>query len=523
MTGPVVLEPLYTEKRAALNARSTSIGGGTIVRSKLRALGLIGSAAAAMAVGGVLVASVPAVAASGHPAGVIGSPIKLAGGQLMQSLGHPYDVAANSTGTAYIGWVSSTQNNPTEKVHLCTLPPTATACAGGIQTVDAQAATSAGDLHIVITDFNEVHLLWFHDTLSGGAIGEAIAQNGANLTTHVIDATTPSSVGSLLAAESDAGGNIWTVTYDGQPAQNVQVRDGIGNAPVDVSTPFTVSYAQLSFAAGIPVLAIERAGGAITAAPRYATRSSGGVAWSSFHPVANTWAVGTNAALETTGHGLRIVTAIDNATYRPVIARWTGSGFTPRRLTADTNSCAPSSHDGWADASGRLLDVSWECNKVTVTNYADALHAGITRFGVSATPTHAPQAASGTRGIATVAYTVEDTGGGETLRVARVRLPDPTVTVSHHATGGRVTVTGPRSCLPPVNVHVGWTHHPDANWTFLSGSLRLGNSVVTGSTLDGAQLTSGTQYTLTGTATFGRGGNRNTVNVSLDFRTCGTS
>jgi hypothetical protein len=487
---------------------------------------LIALAAGAAVLTGGLAVSIPASsAAGGHPPGVIGTPIKLAGGQLMQTLGHPYDVAANSAGTAYIGWISSTASDTTDKVHLCTLPPSATACAGGVQTVDAQAAPSAGDLHIVITGADVVHLLWFHDTVSGGAIGEAIAPNGANLATHLIDATTPSPVGSLLAAERGPGGDIWTVTYDGQPAQDVQVRNSLSAPPITVSTPFAVSYAQLAFASDTPlltpVLAIERAGGAITAAPRYATLT-GVVSQISFHAVPKTWAVGTNAALETTGHGLRIVTAVDNATYRPVMARWTGSGFAPRQLTADANSCAPISHDGWADSSGRLLDVSWECNNVTVTNYPDALHAGITRFGVAATPTHAPQAASGTRGIATVAYTVEDTGGGEILRVARVRLPDSIVTVSHSGTGGRVTVTGPRSCLPPVNVHVGWTHRAEANWSFLSGSLRLGSTAVTSSTLDGATLTPDKTYSLTGTANFGRGSNRNQVHATLTFHTCRT-
>ena len=241
------------------------------------------------------------------------------------------------------------------------------------------------------------------------------------------------------------------------------------------------------------------------------------------HSVAHTWSVDAGAALETTRHGLRIVSNVDNASYRPVIARWTGSGFAPRQLTPDTNSCGAGSHDGYHDPSGRLLDVSWECSQVAVANYADAAHAAIVRFSGNGTPTFTPQIASGTRGIATVVWSVQgSTSHLYKLRVAHVRLPDATVTVRHRGTGGTVTVTGPRSCLPPVNVHVGWTHPADANWSFLSGSFRLGNAAVIGSTLDGATLTPGTSYTLIGTVKFGRGGDRSTVQAKLTFRTCGT-
>lgn len=160
---------------------------------------------------------------------------------------------------------------------------------------------------------------------------------------------------------------------------------------------------------------------------------------------------------------------------------------------------------------------------MAIANYPDAAHAAIVRFDGNGTPTFTPQIASGTRGIATVVWSVQGSASNlYKLRVAHVRLPDATVTVSHHATGGRVTVTGPRSCLPPVNVHVGWTHHPDANWSFLSGSLRLGTHAVVGSILDGATLTPGKSYTLVATATFGRNGTRNQVRASLSFRTCGT-
>ena len=154
--------------------------------------------------------------------------------------------------------------------------------------------------------------------------------------------------------------------------------------------------------------------------------------WSTFHQIAHTWAAGSDAALASTRHGLRIVTSTNNASDRPVIAAWTGSGFGTPKLTSDTNGCGAKTHDGWSDPSGRLLDASWECSKVTVTNYPDARHAAIVRFNGGSTPGHAPEIASGTRGTATVVWGVSQTDG-ETLRVAHVRLPDSTVTVGHTA------------------------------------------------------------------------------------------
>jgi hypothetical protein len=473
----------------------------------------------ATAAGAGLLAGVPtAQAGTGHPAGVVGSQIKL--GPTTQFSG--YDVGANPAGTAYIAWISATGDQGAREVHLCKLPLGASSCTNGIQTIPSLGISSASAIRVLVDADDTVHLVWFHDTdqsINGdfnAAIAEATAVHGQNLTA-AHDIVNAPSFGQLLTADMAPNGDIWTVSYDGAPSQTVFVWHSGAPGSDNVHTPYIVGFAQLAFTSGTPVLAVEKYG-SIGTALHWATRGSGGT-WSSFHTLANTWTVGTNAVLETTGHGLRVVTAIDNASYRPVIAKWNGSGFSARRLTADKNNCAPNTHDGWADASGRLLDVSWECSDVTVTNYADAFHAAIVRFHVNSTPTDAPQIASGTRGIATVAYTVQGSTG-DVLRAARVRLPDSTRTVSHRGTGGRVTVTGPRSCLPPVNVHVAWTHRPADGWTFKSGSLRLNGNAVSGSTIDGAELTAGKSYTLVGKAVFGRNGNQANVKASLGFTTC---
>ncbi len=420
-----IFAPLTTYScRGSMSSVDTTRSRGTLVLAlfirRARSAATFATLATTASIG-LISMSPSAAAATGHPPGIVGSPIKLATAQFSG-----YDVAANPSGTAYIGWISSTESQPARTVHLCKLPVGATSCAGGVQTISSLGDSSAAGLRVLVTGDDVVHLLWFHDTpnsINGplnGAIAEATALHGQNLTTAHDVVTDAPSFGQLLDVGLGPAHSIWAVAYAGTPAQQVQVWPGLSASRTAVTTPYPVGYAQLAFASGKPVLAVEKYGSISTAA-HYATRSSGGT-WSPFRAVAHTWAAGTDAALETTKHGMRIVTAVNHASHHPVIAKWTGSGFAPRHLTADHSSCAPSTHDGWADARGRLLDVSWECNKVAVANYADAFHAAIVRFKVTRSPTFAPQIASGTRRIATVAYTVQ-TGAGDVLRVAHVRLP----------------------------------------------------------------------------------------------------
>ncbi|MDT4942734.1 MAG: hypothetical protein QOJ34_2823 [Pseudonocardiales bacterium] len=481
-----------------------------------RTLFVLATGALALA-GAALVSPAAGGAAGGHPPGVIGSPITLRASVQLVS----YDVAANSAGRAYIGWMSDDGAPVHRYVHLCTLPVAATSCQGGVQTISVLDDAYAADLHVLVTGDDVVKLVWFdHSTPSTPAIVVASAARGQDLTAgQSYPGTT--GLGQLLTAEVSPSGEIWTVTYEASLPNRVLVRPDVTAADVPVSTPYPVGHAQLAFTGGKAVLAFE-AYSFTTNAAHYKVRSAGG-AWGAMQSVPHTWTTGAGAALETTGHGLRIVTGVNDASYRPVIAKWTGSGFTPRQLTADHNACAPSSHDGYADPSGRLLDVSWECNQVTIANYPDALHAALVRISIGTkVATYTPQIASGTRGIATVVWSVQAALGKNVLRFAHVRLPDATTTTSHSGAGGKVTVTGPRTCLPPVNVHVGWTHPAANNWSFRAGSLRLGNTAIAGSTLDGASLTPGKAYSLIGTATFGRGGDRSTVKATLNFRSCGT-
>jgi hypothetical protein len=471
---------------------------------------------AALAIGG-LAAAGPAAAASHRP-GPIGGAITLDTGRSYSG----YDVATNAGGTAYIGWIADTAKLG-RAVHLCTLPTNATKCTGGVQVIDSLGSASASGLRVLATRAGQVTLVWFHDTVTSGSgpqnskIAIATANQGLHLTAAKDVASAPS-FGSMLDAEIAPNGAIWTMTYPASLSQTIQVREGL-SAPsyTSLHTPWYVGYAQLAFAGSTGVVSAEKAG-AITSATAYATVA--GTHTTAFRSVAGTWSVGTDAALVASGRGVRLVTGLNDASYRPVISRWTGHSFTHRIVTADSSGCAPSTHDGYADGSGRFVDASWECGKVTIASYTDDLHAAILRFGTPGTSTYAPQVATGTRGIATVAWSNESKAGGSTLHVTRVRLPDTTRKAHGHATAGRLIVTGPVNCLGAVDVTVGVKGYPKHGWHIASRTLTLGSRVVHGTSIDGATLAGGKNYTLHGKVVFRSGKKHSTAKATLTFHTC---
>jgi hypothetical protein len=73
-----------------------------------------------------------------------------------------------------------------------------------------------------------------------------------------------------------------------------------------------------------------------------------------------------------------------------------------------------------------------------------------------------------------------------------------------------------------VSTRIGWTHRAASGWKFRSGTLRLNGKATSGPTLNGAKLTAGKQYQLTGSAIFAKGATRKTVRADLGFSTCPT-
>ena len=167
-----------------------------------------------------------------------------------------------------------------------------------------------------------------------------------------------------------------------------------------------------------------------------------------------------------------------------------------------------------------MADVSAECGAVAVANLTNTLNAAVARFAVHGTFAGGdPQITTTPSGRAWVAWSIESTVNDKLL-VAPVLLPGRIVTARNSSGGNRVTLTGPASCLPPVDVKVGVKGSPASGWSVVSKALRLGTKLLSSTTLHGATLTPATAYTLHGSVTFGSGGSRRTVTASLTVRSC---
>jgi hypothetical protein len=436
-----------------------------------------------------------------------------------------YDLATGPNGTAYLGWIGDTGAG--RKVSLCTLPRGATRCAGGVQTIasapDPTFSSTAAGLRVLVSKSNLVTLIWMHSTAAsengpeGDEIAIATAQAGGNLSAEK-DVSPGPSFGYFLDATLAPNGSIWAVTNPSTTAgsHTLQITKGLGSSYQSVKAPFWPGEAMVAFNGGSAVLAIDK-DGTITA-PVYFDRQSGS-GWTAFKPIAKTWDL-EGFGLATTTSGVRLIASENNADYHPVVSRLTNAGWTTPTLTGDLSNCFPAGHDVVADASGRLADASEVCaDAVAVENLADTRHAAIVRIPVPGTFAGGqPQLTTSPSGRGWAAWSVES-AAGDKLLVAPLVLPGLRLTNSTAGAHGRVVVTGPASCLPPVDLPVSVTGKPASGWRVAGKSLKLGGSTV-GAVLHGAGLTAGKSYTLTGTVTFARGSSRSTYRDLLGFRTC---
>jgi hypothetical protein len=436
-----------------------------------------------------------------------------------------YDAATGPNGIAYIGWIGD--SGSARKVSLCALPRGAKACAGGIRTIasapDGIGTSTAAGLRVLVSKSNLVTLVWMYSTVAsengpeGDVIATATSQGGGPLSGPKVSSAGPS-FGSFLDAVLAPDGKIWAVTQPGGATPPVQVTRGLGSAPQTVKTPFPAGHALLAFSGSSAVLAIDKAG-AISQPVYYARQSGGG--WTGFKAIGKTWNLAGFGMAGTTS-GVRVIASENNADYHPVVSALTSAGFSAPALIGDTNPCPQSGHDTVADASGRLADVAQECQAVTVANLANTRHAAIFRFSIPESQTFAggiAQLTTAPSGRGWVAWSIESKTGNKLL-VAPLVLAGLDVTATSAVKGGKVSVTGPASCLPPVNIAVGVSGKAAPGWTVLAKSLKLGGAAV-GSVLKGAGLTPGKSYTLTGTVTFGSGSARATGHTAVTFRACG--
>jgi hypothetical protein len=433
-----------------------------------------------------------------------------------------YDAATDASGRTYIGWIADQSSGGLRKVHLCTLPPGARSCKGGVQTIDPIGDSTADDLHVFTTPGGKVTLVWFYATVAsengpqGNEIATATSQAGGPLSAAAPQATGPS-FGTMLDAAMAPDGQIWVLTETGVADKHLQVRPGLSRPAITVKTPYGVGAARIRFNHGTPVIVIQKAG-AISSPVAYTSFRSGKFA--AFQFLKHTWTAASDIGLVGSSSGVRLVTSVANATYHPEVWSWTGNGFGHPTLTGDLNNCGPSGHDLVTDASGRVADVTNECGFVAVENMADTRHAAIVKFGEHGTAAGGDyQITTTPRGQGWVVWGIESKAGDK-LSATPIVLPGEEVTATKTVKGNRVTVTGPASCLPPVNVKVGVKGKPASNWHVTASTLRLGTKVLHSTTLNGASLKPGATYTLSGTVKFANGGAHSTVTAQLKFRSC---
>jgi hypothetical protein len=482
-----------------------------------RVLALAAGAAAVAALAAPVTAASAAARSAPHAArpGRTGPAITLASGVELSG----YDAATDAAGTSYIGWIGNTGKGRT--VYLCTLPRGASRSAGGIASTASLDASGAAGLQVLVTPGGKVTLLWEDATTAsesgpnGDEIVTATRQQNGSLSAPANQATAPS-FGTLLYAAVSPQGDIWVVSTPGTTPSTVQLRPGFGHAAINLRTPYQVNFVQLAFGGGTTVLGIQK-GGAITVPVSYAVNNGNG--WSGFRAVARTWTAGAGFGLVHTTSGIRLVATVNNADYWPVVSRFSGGSFSRPQLTGDRNACHPSSHDLVADASGRAADVSEECEDLAVTNLADTLHASVFRFNSGGTlSAGTPQITTRPSGHGWVVWSILGKTANKLLAVP-VLLAAGSRTATVNSGGNRAHVTGPSSCLPPVGVTASVGGSAAKHWHVVSSTLLLGGKAHSRS-INGAALTAGKTYTLSGKVVFSNGKTRKTVTAKYSFRVC---
>jgi hypothetical protein len=358
--------------------------------------------------------------------------------------------------------------------------------------------------------------VWFYQQdLTTGKLGAATYAGGV-LSPSAAAADAPTN-GLLFDVVVGPDGQLWAVTQSNSgEGENVQVRQGLTGVPQNLVAPWYVGNASLAFAGSQPVLLVARYG-SISEPLHYAS----GVPWTGFAPIPKTWTLGISNDLVGTKRGVRMLGSESNAGYRPSVARWTGSGFTTPRLIGDNNSCAASTHDAVSDASGRVADVSSNCENVTVYNLPDTKRAALVRFKAGGTAAGEPQITTTKRGNGWVAWLIQDSPAGNKLLVRAVLLPTLLKSKSDTASGNKVTVIGPVSCMPVSNAKAKVKANPAKGWNVVSRQLKFdGDDVGTSVKIDGAKLAEDSAHVLVGKAVFKKGGKTVTATKKLRFKAC---
>jgi hypothetical protein len=220
--------------------------------------------------------------------------------------------------------------------------------------------------------------------------------------------------------------------------------------------------------------------------------------------------------LVSTKTGLRLLATDNDISYRAVIAPWAGTTFAKWHLAKEEKgNCTTGSHDLNTDASGRLVDVSNWCGKLSIADLPNQTTAALVQFNPGDVEGSVPQVTTTPRGHGVVVWSVLS-GAGNRLYFNRFLLPGLDTSV----TKAGVTVTGPVSCQPASTIAVS-VKGSLKGWKVASASLTIGGKkVASKATLNGATLTAGKVYSLVGKVVFTKGGVSRVGTATLKFRSC---
>jgi hypothetical protein len=459
----------------------------------------------------------PAARAGG---GATGSPITIQSGVSLSG----YDVATTQDGTTYVGWVGDDISNPSlRQLHLCVLKPSSTSCIGGVQTASALGSSSAQNLKVVVTG-GQVELVWIAQVApsSGefsGVFGTNVVSNGT-LGTSVAVPGAPT-LGSLTSAIAHQGGGVSlaAVGESGALDQRAYYYPTVSATPTTFQRPYFVGNAQLADNGRQTVLTTT-AYGSLSGKVAVASKPSNGTGWSGFANVPGSYALGNIERVVTASGRIRMVGVSAQAIYTPDSWTWNGTSFGKPRATGDHNDI--STIDTATDGSGRLVTVDSEVGGLMVSNFGKGTHASRFLFKVNQTFAGGPaQISTSPSGRGFLVWSIERTGvTGQILKAQPIRLSALLRTVHASSSAGRVSLTGPRTCMPVSTAHVSVTGRPARHWKVRSRSMHLG-SKKQGGTLNGASLKPSHSYTLKGTVVFAKGSARKSVTAKLSFKTCG--
>jgi hypothetical protein len=434
-----------------------------------------------------------------------------------------YDTLTASNGTTYVGWISSDDNGTAgRQVHLCVLHYGASSCAGGVQTADALSTSQSTGLRVVDAG-GTVELVWIAQvapstgdfsgnfgvaTVTGDVLGASSAIPGAPTLGTLTSVIAPSS-GEVSAAVIGNSVKDDTVYY--YPT--------LSSTPTALQRPYFIGNAQLADNGQQTIMTTSQYG-SLSGKVSMTSKGSGASTWKPFSNVAHSYTGGNIEQLRVASGHIWMLSMSDRALYTPYLWRWNGSSFGTPTATGDHHDV--SSFDAFSDASGRLVNVSTEVGHLAVSNFGTGQKAVI--FNLPVRETYAggvAQISTSASGRGWVVYSVQtDTTTGDFLYAQQIHLSALTKTVHASGAAGRLSLTGPRSCLPMTTVPVKVAGHAAPHWKVVSTRLRLGSNKVR-SSINGSNLKPSHHYTLTGQVVFAKGGHHSSLSKSLDFRTCG--